>query len=446
MLSGCFFEKIYEKKVSTFEELIKCKDSNANIKLTADIDCNYEIVNRILCNSIDGNGHTIKNFIISGENEVSMFYSEIKSIKNLVVENVKYKISKSSEKVALLSYSATLIENVTIKDSEMEVIFSTDLDYINALKLGVISPGVDSQEGPNISNCHVENVKINVSETNKRGLTMNIGFISGEYSSVEGCSVKNCQVEVEGTNVSQDIVLGGISGVSNSISNSSVENISLKAKNTFYTKNGFNVYQTPSVIVGGIAGICNNISFCQSNDIEIKAYSSGEALAGGLVGNLTGTMNQSYSNKTSIVADGFATGNKAGSVIRAIGGIVGKAKKAIIKSSFAYDVTLNDLSGSSVSSPEQSYAAGLVGKSVETEISNCASKTEYVNAAIVDEFIGNSCEIEMCYITSHENGNVCNCEEIDINFWTTHSDIKEKLKLMGGYWKYEDGKVPYLSI
>ena len=89
-LSACGTASV---EISTFEQLVSAENSGKRMVLTADIDCGGEEIESITPESFDGQGHTVKNAVISSssyaEKGGAIFGRDTEEVRNLTVENVK---------------------------------------------------------------------------------------------------------------------------------------------------------------------------------------------------------------------------------------------------------------------------------------------------------------------------------------------------------------------
>lgn len=462
VFGGC---GLFSKNVSTFEQL---KDANGKVKLTADIDCGYETLKAIECDSFDGQGYTIKNCVVSANStsDIAALF-KAKEVKNLTLDNITV-TGNASYGVGIVSdgYSKK-IDNVHIKNSNVtgvQAYYGNGAGRgVQEIYLGAIYGGayyydytgaIEKNFDCEITNCSVENTKIEVKKSSYETVRNNmyVGGIAGAANKVTGCFVKDCKISAQSADIFNYPYVGGAVGYSEgSVENTSSTGNTLSATANWYQSSLIGG-SASSAYSGGIAAYIKSsgsIFTCYADSNEITVSSSGDAYAGGLAGYINGTsVSQSYSHDCEIRMKGFQKGaNKGSEVHRRAGGLIGSINNGSVSSSFAYNG--EDIAEESeVNSANHSKVAGLIAGFGSITVKNCATFNHNIETdSAKDEFIPSSCDgVKDCYVSKTDNGNVNGCEVAEETFWISPNTVKNALKLTSYYWTFETGKIPRLDL
>lgn len=461
-------EVIEWREVSSREEL----SDGGNIKLTADIDFNYEMINGIGCKRIDGQGHTIKNCIITEEDytqSASLFGVGTVSVQNLVLEGIEINSKTGSAAIVCVS-NCESIENVTVRNSSItggQVIYGSKGYFTGPTwkraYVGAIYGGSHyDDEEPNevfdckILNCKVENVTIELkgAEDTSNSANIYVGGIAGACNTIEGCSVENCKITATSGNLYSMPYVGGLVGYTEGyIKNSVARNNTLLGKAS-WRKETLLGYETNEVYVGGIVGRTNGkegdlqtnyVETCCAENNTLTAYSSGKVRLGGICGvAYMVSVKECYSVYNKLISTGGITDNKSPD-IRSMGGLIGYAGGSKISSCFAGS---NEIKEETLPMLESaSLAGGLVGDNAKSVLLYCATRLNQLTALTTDEF----CAVEIeekpyqCFISGKEYSNVNDCGVVGEEFWLSEENIEGDLILIAPYWRF-DGEYPTIDF
>lgn len=448
------------KKVSTFEELMKVTRED-NVVLTNDIDCNFQTITTRACKSFEGNGYTIKNFVLSAsglKDETAFFASYTKTIKNVVFEGATINGDQVMSLAVVKSCGGGLIENVHIKNCTLSATQSNK----KRCNVGGIYAGVTASGGvyndsfdAEIKNCSAENVEIKIEGYSKKDFVTGdlfAGAIAAQCNTITDSFASNCELSVISYNHLIMPYVGGLVGYTQgTITNSYAISNKITAEDTYYNPAAFSYYSTATVYAGGLIGCADkhsnldktNIQYCYSEGNDITVKSTGSIYAGGLVGNaIKKQISQSYAKNNIISGDKYVEGNQ-NDVERYYGGLVGRIKNSSINSSFTYNNKLEERSN--VSKNNNSVLGGLVSLIEGTAINYCGTYKNEIYGPQTDEFCYNtSSSIYDCVVTSETFGNKNNCSLVAEDFWYTEDLIKNTLKLGGPYWEYSPTDLPTL--
>lgn len=453
--TGCFFDGSDATKVSSFEELKSAR--GGNIILTDDIDCGYETMEPFGCGEFDGQGHVIKNCIITfSADYVSFFRSGVGTIEKVTFENITVVASNALSAAIVSAGETEKIDNVHVKNSKLSCT-QGDNNYTYGSYAGGIYggyyPTVDSSPTCKISNCTVSGLEIEQSgyeSSYKSGKPMYVGGIAGGCNNISNCSVVDSKITSTSTMLRNYPYVGGIVGYSEgSIENSYTKNNSFTAVANYYEKRVFSLYLTSRSYLGGIAAYVKgngNIKYCHGDNNVFNADCSGSIYVGGLIGYVDGTsVTQSYTKSTYISMDKYADGNKD-AVYRRAGGLIGASFNNLITSCFAYNDNVLIEQSSGVKSTD-SKVAGLIAGFDSISVMNCATyNRELTSAGMTDEFIPSEFDgISQCYVSAVKFGNVNNVEVVSESFWYSPNTVKNNLNLMGVYWHFTTDNLPYLE-
>ncbi|MCH5164262.1 MAG: hypothetical protein J1F36_04520 [Clostridiales bacterium] len=467
--TGCGITTIFAKKISNFDELMS---ASGDVILTADIDCNFQTISTRKFSTFDGQGHKIKNFVLtaSGSTNDGAFFSPSTSlIKNVTFEGVTI----SGEKVLALSIvkigGGGKIENVHVRNSTITATQSNYYPcYVGGIYSGAYNAGThksfvgtlgdhDTSYGAIIENCSAENITIEITGySNFSGTSYEIfaGAIAAACNTVNGCYSKDCSITATSQSIYSYPYVGGIVGYTQgSITNSYAEDNELIASATYYSKGAFSYYSTSKAYIGGIVGctapkdssINTKVQYCYSEGNNITAKSTGDLFAGGIAGRVNKIqVSQCYANDNIFTATSYADGN-ANNVSRNLGGLIGYAGSSSIASSFTYNNQITE--NCTITKTNDSRAGGLIIASDDTSVNCCGTFNNKMSCPQTDELCPRTITgIFDCIVTSEQNGNVNGCEVVSEDFWMTEDSIKNKLKLGGSYWRYSSTNPPKLDF
>lgn len=436
-------------EVSTFEEL---DEATGNVRLTADIDCDYEMMASVGCARFDGQGFTIKNCVVDGS---SFFYAS--KIVDVTLDNVTVQkgsvVSEQygkSEVAGIVSSAGGYIENVTVRNSKMTCTVDSEVKLDGYF--GVICGR--SYEAT-IKNCLVENVTVEVQGPTDADIYVGGifgGSIDDEYiGSVEisDCTVKTSVFTVTSLDRECNVYVGGIAGhVSGTIKNC----VSKNNKITANANKMQGVLYGSQAYAGGVIGRIYGdetesglVECCGAQDNEITVSSSGKARAGGLCAvAYISTVSECYAaNNTILAGDEVTDEIKLFMQMRTLGGLIGYAGESTVRSSFAIGNTCTETSKKT--NAEYSMSGGLIGYSSDNAVSYCAALNNTLAAKANDDFCPQTLgELFGCYVATETNGNVNECEVVDESFWQSEDTMKTKLNLLSPNWKF-GGEYPQLQ-
>lgn len=459
-------KNIVYNEVSSLEELLK----GGNMKLTCDIDCEYETIEGISSAHFDGQGYTIKNCVItcSTYNGTPSFFKRgASSIKNVTLENITVKSTNTLSTAIVINADCDLIENVHVKDSKLsggQAVYGSGLGksvqdcYIDVIYGGYYPSSKNNSPTKDfscdINNCSVENTNIEVNgyKSSSNSANMYVGGIAGGCNSISNCSVKNCKITTTAADIYNYPYVGGLVGYSEgSIEYSYADNNVLISEAHYYQASLMAGYSSSTVYVGGLAAYIKGsgqIKYCYAQNNTMIAYSTGDAYAGGLVGYLDrASVNQSYAKHNPIELQGYSKdANSLSSVLRRAGGLIGSANNSAITSCFAYnDSTLCEQNIGDLKYSTDSKIAGLIAGLDSISVTYCATYNLDIVSSTKDEFIPYALDnLNSCYVSSADFGNANNCELVDNAFWNSPDTVKSSLNLMGYYWQLNSGELPSL--
>lgn len=280
---------------------------------------------------------------------------------------------------------------------------------------------------------------------------MYAGGIAGGCNNILNCYVTNCEITATATSVYNYPYVGGIVAYSEgSIENSYVKDSTFTANANYYSKGATSYYSTSCAYSDGIAAYIKgdgNIKYCYGDSNKFYANSTGDIYVGGLAGYIDKTsVSQSYTKSTYICMDKYATGNKD-SVLRRAGGLIGSSKNNFVTSCFAYNDNVLVEYCSGFKNATDSKVAGLIAGFNIVSVMNCATYNNNLSSTTIDEFIPAELdELNKCYVSSTQFGNVNNLEVLSEHFWNSQNSIKSSLNLIGVYWKFTTNNLPYLDF
>jgi PGF-pre-PGF domain-containing protein len=322
--------------MNDFLEYAQYADKGYNFRLEKDINlASYPDFNiSKLVGTFDGNGYTISNLDLEGDNENWGLFREAENatIKNLNIENFNVSISTGDDEYAgaLIGYG---INDITIENVNATNVYISATQYVGGLVGGV--------EG----NLTIESSEI----TEIRGIEGDnrIGGLVGRVTFADSIIINNSGIN--DTDSNEDIVatgsnIGGLAGYLSADNEIIIENS--------YIVGDFEIESTGSESNhGGLVGYIEGSSFAElnSNYLEgnIIIAADGENYVGGLVGyssmddNIT--IDSCYLDGNITIEGNYATG-----------GLIGYSNNdAYIYSSYLKD-TINI-------SADEFYTGGLIG-------------------------------------------------------------------------------------
>ena len=225
--------------------------------------------------TFDGNGKTIKNFVLESNSDIGLFrFTDGATIKNLTIENATVSASRSGFDGGILigEASKTIVDNVTIKDSNM----TGECDLAStAYRLGGL---VGYADGGLFTNNKVENFNLKLTKSSLNVICgLYVGEITGEAlgkpgeeapsiisnSSAIGTikAALNYETSTQGINYVGGFV--GNVGTPSAIKDCYSDNEIVISKYTMSTNTSYNNF---TLAVGGFAG--TNARGSGSIDIE----------------------------------------------------------------------------------------------------------------------------------------------------------------------------------
>lgn len=449
-------------EVSNLEELKNAHGKK--IKLKNDIDGEYENINSLYIDSIDGAGHTIKNLVIHATDytqTASLFYGA-GVIGNLKLENITVIGDSNLSAAVVTAGKCERIYNVHLNNCSVTCTQAmtgsglgrnSRIAYVGGIYGGQQYNGsgyggIETCFDCEITDCTAENIKIEVNGIKDYiGKDIYAGGIAGACNSIQNCSVTNSTIRCISSNTySAPFCAGIVAYTEGKVSQCYVENTEISAEAEYYEKSWTKFYSTPTVCVGSIASLANidgDIKYCYAQNNTLSALSAGSLAIGGIIGSCSGRVSQSYATSVNISCNGYAEGNK-NDVGRYIGGVVGKLS-GNLNSCFAYENVLSD--NALIQRENNSFAGGLIGYSDGATVQFAAAYKNEMQSQIMDEFVPNKVDnISDCYITGDKYDNINDCILSDETFWIDNNAIRDQLMLVGGFWKYEYEKIPYLVL
>lgn len=207
------YKNTYETRVSSevdiesVEDFLKIKDRrSATYNLKADLDfseVDEDDINKgiitIFSGTFNGNNHTIKNYTLESSNINMGLFNQLSgdaTVKDLNLENITIKQkgkATGSKRVGILfgqnTSRSTVVDNVTIKDSEIELLIDGKSDYQEVGFLGGASVA-------KISNINIDSTNKMVINQERVG-NLKVGGLIGKIdnSSAEDVMIENIVTE-----------------------------------------------------------------------------------------------------------------------------------------------------------------------------------------------------------------------------------------------------------
>lgn len=474
-LAGCGIFGGKEVEVSTYEQLVSEDNSGKKIKLTADIDCGGLLFDSLTFEEFDGQGHTIKNGVISssayGEKGGALFGRDVEVIKNLTVENFEVRGDTSA---AIIKYGGGgEISDVTVKDCKLEVKNCRFAGGIYAgytqTKEGLFNS--DSEfESAVLTNCHVEKLDLEAESSSEQSQFsddgMYVGGLAGDNaSSVTSCYAINCEIDAKSNHYNIYPYVGGLLGRSWGVSECYSKGNTITGDASVWGNVKVGTDTTCKMYIGGLVGhimTSKKVEYCYAEDNSVVAKCSGTVYAGGLAGSCTPNntaeqqvyITQSYAVRNILEASAFAKDAKGCNDNRYVGGLAGYLKYINVSSCFAYDnliidksVDDGDFDGSGSDKDKFRYG-GLVGSASTVNFSNCASQTrQTVGDWHFDMFCIEVKSATGCYTTPEKDYDQ-NAQQLTVitkEDWEDGQAMMQKLALTGDKWSTASG-VPVLNF
>lgn len=336
-------------EIRTAEDLMKIADNmSGKYILTGDIDLssvkNWEGVggaSGTFTGTLDGNGHTIKNLDMTGQNLVGLFSSiENAEVKNLTIDNFTLGDNASGG----LAYRSTdcSISNIKITNLKKE----NDGSRVGGL--------IAQDTGSTIKNCSVSS-----------SMTIKVNYGGGGLiGTADGSKISGC---ISFLNLD---TMGGTGGIIGSANNCTITDSNYKGKITSLESYSH---------TGGLIGRCENSTV--SNCSTITDIDGGYNGTGGLIG----------SSEKNIIKNCSSKGNITGEL--KTGGLIGNSYD---------DIEITDCYHTGDINGSGSQIGGFIGNQLgsSTKISNCYSKGNVTGNIFTDVggFIGyTNGSISNCY-------------------------------------------------
>lgn len=449
-------------EVKSAEELIAAKGKD--IELMADLDFMFQTISPINCKNFNGNGHTIKNVIISNDSirGTTSLFSSADSINDLYLDNISVSATSSFGAAILCQISCRNINNVHIKNSKVTTSMPTYGSGLGKSDRSVYVGGIYSgsylgehkeevSSICNISNCSVVDSTLEIvkeEETSIHYTKLVIGGIAGTASNINNCYTSGLNIICTSSGIYNDPIVGGVVGyLDGKLENSYAINNKINVKANYYSNNILNRASTSEATCGGLVGSVlegSNIKYCYTNANQIDVSCSGDIYVGGIAGTSNGsTIDNSYTYNNKMVMLGFFEENEE-KVSRTLGGFIGSTKNDLISSSFSYNET--KLVESNNTKEKDSTIGGFAGLIDNSTILNVASYMNNASGINIDSFSNSVGECENCYINNYNYGNMNSCEIIDDSYFINANWMENNLNLIGLNWNFVSGKLPYLNF
>lgn len=396
--------------------------------------CDY---NSPFSGHFSGNGFTISNLSISGDNTYSGFFGYINGgrIENLNIDNVTLQINNyiepvGDEEVIISSYAGALYgyaNNISVNEvSITNVVISVISNNTYLGLLGGYSTG------------SIENVTVDGSITSDADVNNHIGGLTGYMDgSIKSVVIGNIDiVDIDIIN-SSNLYLGGLAG----------EIYGFEAIDIVVDVD-ISVVGNISAYIGGLAGFVDNDNI-ENIDINATIVSSSNenAKIGGLAG-------QIYSNLYNIIIVADINSNADNNIF--IGGLAGEAEAPL---------DLFDISSQIISEASNAYIAGIFGRGF-SNISNGEVNSSMViaidgiiyNGGLAGDLTGDVSElvsvadveisgnIDNVYaggVSGLLKGDITNCE---IDYSNVINDTTSAVFIGGAVGRYDEGTISNLTI
>ena len=429
-----------------------------------DLDFMFQTISPINCKNFNGNGHTIKNVIISNDSirGTTSLFSSADSINDLYLDNISVSATSSFGAAILCQISCRNINNVHIKNSKVTTSMPTYGSGLGKSDRSVYVGGIYSgsylgehkeevSSICNISNCSVIDSTLEIvkeEETSIHYTKLVIGGLAGTASNINNCYTSGLNIICTSSGIYNDPIVGGVVGyLDGKLENSYAINNKINVKANYYSNNILNRASTSEATCGGLVGSVlegSNIKYCYTNANQIDVSCSGDIYVGGIAGTSNGsTIDNSYTYNNKMVMLGFFEENEE-KVSRTLGGFIGSTKNDLISSSFSYNET--KLVESNNTKEKDSTIGGFAGLIDNSRILNVASYMNNASGINIDSFSNSVGECENCYINNYNYGNMNSCEIIDDSYFINANWMENNLNLIGLNWNFVSGKLPYLNF
>lgn len=253
--------------ISTTDEFLNIKNDSAGyFKLNADLDFGGATITAFFTSSdspfkgnLDGQGHTISNYILSTSAYSSLFGYNSGTIKNLVIDNIEFELKRSTTTETNLglvcSTNNGTLENITIKNVVAKV---TSASY-GLMNFGLLC-GKNGAKGV-VENCNVTDSTIEYTGR----VTANIGGLLGlndEAKSTTRPRISNSSTDVAITFTQSyastrdlDFSVGGLVGTNKATIEDSYTNNTITISTSKSTSTTDIAYD---VRIGGLAGTADS--------------------------------------------------------------------------------------------------------------------------------------------------------------------------------------------
>ena len=236
--------------------------------------------------TFDGDGHTISGLTVDGDIAAGLFGCVANgTVKNVTIENAT--VSGGCMVAAAVGYAYnSTVEDVTLTASEGETnaITGHSFDYYGTqaapnMMAGIVGAGMDST----VTGCKVEKTTLTATGFgNADGWGTNvhdIGLLGGglENTSLSDCTVQDSSIEITGPSA---FGVGGLSGcamVADSVTNCTVNNVSIKMDDNAYLVGGLVGYD------GKTDGDVTELTDCTTENVKINVGATSYRI-GGLIG------------------------------------------------------------------------------------------------------------------------------------------------------------------
>ncbi|MDE7078919.1 MAG: hypothetical protein K2O95_02230 [Clostridia bacterium] len=272
---------------------------NVYIKLMSDLDLTNVKIGKATrsTDNFDGNGHKIKNVSITeavtGEYIVSKYaglFPEVKSIKNLTVENVSIQlnaIGSYAYSVGLLAGGAQIVENCSVTGS---ITIEDNATSRGVMGIGGLVGLMGIGDGDVIVKQSYVNVKIEYNSTTSTSLVLRVGGLFGagkdgfEETLKVSESAANIDVDLKGFVTAESNRYSGVGGLIGDSRRGSIENSYVTG--TIKTNGAGG-----NLAVGGLMAtvyernrcIIPTVKYCYSNvDINVDGTNQADVVVGGI--------------------------------------------------------------------------------------------------------------------------------------------------------------------
>lgn len=426
-VAGCFSAcGAIKHGVSSIEDLYAMQ-SNKSYSLKCDLDLEGRTWMPLAVKNFNGNGHTIKNCVISESSSAhGGFFSRADKLNDVTFEAINGNIALITNGAQWLNGGIAAgeinkeMKNVTVKNCDMSFSVTKTGSDKTIVNIGAIT----GEFGGRADICGCTLINSNFTVSGGKGLSVTVGGIVGfGAKEILNCSVVNSVISGIST-------VGGIVGRFNS-SYSTVKNCVLE--NSELNSNGG--------WVGGIAGAVTSyndatVSEClvYGGTITVNAVSSYKV--GGIVGYYTeGVITDCLVSDTEIdctISD-YTSKDECFA-----GGICG-ISNSTVKKCIVYE---SRVSGTGYTNAQKMFAAGVVAR-VGGSVSNCAAYKITVYGGKKDIFAPSGDTVFNSFIEEGCAPNANALPELNESEWES---VLTKLSLDGNVWALNGGKPSLKNI